>query len=87
MTDGAEAMVELAKQRVEEQGLKNVSTAVMDLNDFSPVKEDEKMDIVTAQFALMFTEDFAGRWERSICFAKGGSLLVPSGKNFIFFRF
>eukprot|EP00949_MAST-11_sp_MAST-11-sp1_P003474 g3474.t1 len=76
VTDGAEAMVELAKQRVEEQGLKNVSTAVMDLNDFSPVKENEKMDIVTAQFALMFTEDFAGSLGEVHSVLREGGLLV-----------
>ena len=48
----------------------------MDLNDFSPVKENEKMDIVTAQFALMFTEDFAGSLGEVHSVLREGGLLV-----------
>lgn len=60
VTDGADAMLGLANDRIESMDLASrVSTAVMDLNDFTPVKE-RPVDLVTAQFALMFTSDLPG---------------------------
>ena len=60
-TDGAEAMNTLAEGRVKDAGLESrVSVHLMDLNDFSPVHSHAPFDLVTAQFALMFTEDFPG---------------------------
>lgn len=60
-TDGAEAMNALAEGRVKDAGLESrISVHLMDLNDFSPVRSHAPFDLVTAQFALMFTEDFPG---------------------------
>ena len=55
LTDGAEAMLTLAEDRIADAGVGDrVTTGVMDLNDFSPVTQ-RPVDLVTAQFALMFT--------------------------------
>ena len=49
LTDGAEAMLTLAEDRIAQAGLGDrVTTGVMDLNDFSPVTQ-RPVDLVTAQ--------------------------------------
>jgi SAM-dependent methyltransferase len=60
-TDGAETMNALGQARIKEHGVDSqVSTLLMDLNNFSPVARDKPFDLVTAQFALMFTPDLPG---------------------------
>ena len=51
ITDGAEAMLSLAEQRIADQGGFDgrVTTHVVDLNDFSPVRDSSPFDLVTAQ--------------------------------------
>ena len=76
-TDGADAMVGLANQRIADSGLSNIQTARMDLNDFSPVPSEFKpADLVTAQFALMFTEDLPGALGQIHDVLRDGGLLV-----------
>ena len=76
VTDGADAMIQLAEMRIKNQGLEDrVNTACMDLNDFSPVK-DKPVDLVTAQFALMFTEDLPGSLSEIHGVLRDGGLLV-----------
>ena len=76
VTDGAEAMIQLAEMRIKDQGLEErVTTACMDLNDFSPVT-DKPVDLVTAQFALMFTEDLPGSLSEIHGVLRDGGLLV-----------
>ena len=58
-------------------GLGNLETAVMDLNNFSPVPDAFKpADPVTAQFALMFTEDLPGSLGQIHSLLRDGGLLV-----------
>lgn len=78
ITDGAEAMLTLAEQRIADQGGFDgrVTTHVMDLNDFSPVQDLTPVDVVTAQFALMFTEDLPGSLSQIHTSLKDGGLLV-----------
>ena len=76
VTDGAEAMIQLAEMRIKNQGLEErVTTACMDLNDFSPVT-NKPVDLVTAQFALMFTEDLPGSLSEIHGVLRDGGLLV-----------
>lgn len=73
ITDGAEAMLDLAKSRISEFGLKDrVRTQKMELHDFTPV-QGLKFDVATAQFALMFTPDF------DVCLKEITSVLRPNG--------
>lgn len=75
-TDGAEAMVKLADKRFADAG-RDLETAVMTLNDFSPVpKSFRPVDLVTAQFALMFTEDLPGALGEIKGVLRSGGLLV-----------
>ena len=78
VTDAAEAMLSLADVRIAEQGVgERVTTCVMDLNDFSPVSDAHKpADLVTAQFALMFTEDLPGSLEEINGVLCEGGILV-----------
>ena len=76
LTDGAEAMLTLAEDRIAEAGVGDrVTTGVMDLNDFSPVTQ-RPVDLVTAQFALMFTEDLPGSLNEIHNVLRDGGLLV-----------
>ena len=76
LTDGAEAMLSLANDRIAAAGLSDrVNTGVMDLNDFSPVT-NRPVDLVTAQFALMFTEDLPGSLNEIHGVLRDGGLLV-----------
>lgn len=76
LTDGAEAMLTLAQERIAEAGVGDrVTTGVMDLNDFSPVTQ-RPVDLVTAQFALMFTEDLPGSLNEIHSVLRDGGLLV-----------
>jgi SAM-dependent methyltransferase len=76
LTDGAEAMLSLANDRIAAAGVDDrVTTGVMDLNDFSPV-QNRPVDLVTAQFALMFTEDLPGSLNEIHGVLRDGGLLV-----------
>jgi len=76
LTDGAQAMLDLAENRIAQQGLGDrVTTGLMDLNDFSPVPH-RPVDLVTAQFALMFTEDLPGSLNEIHGVLRKGGLLV-----------
>ena len=77
LTDGAEAMLELAAGRMKDLGMTDKTEILqMQLNDFSPLREKgekESIDLATAQFALMFTDDFTG------CLKEIDSVLKPNG--------
>lgn len=76
ITDAAEAMVGMADARIAEAGLSaRVRTKVMTLNDFTPV-EDRPVDLVTAQFALMFTPDLQGSLREISSVLRSDGLLV-----------
>ena len=73
ITDGAEAMLNLADDRIADANLKGrVRTQQMELHDFTPVK-GLQFDLATAQFALMFTPDFGA------CLNEITSVLRPNG--------
>eukprot|EP00939_MAST-03C_sp_MAST-3C-sp1_P001911 g1911.t1 len=80
LTDGSEAMLDLAKGRMQDIGLTEKTQMVpMQLNDFSPLRkkgENESIDLATAQFALMFTPDFAGALREIDSVLKSDGLLV-----------
>ena len=77
VTDGADAMLELAKGRFSEMDStiqEKTEFVRMDLNDFSPLSgEKHNVDLMTAQFALMFTSDFSG------CLKEIDRVLAPGG--------
>mmetsp|Transcript_11450 Transcript_11450/g.14923 ORF Transcript_11450/g.14923 Transcript_11450/m.14923 type:complete len:284 (+) Transcript_11450:61-912(+) len=76
ITDSAGAMIDLAKRRVRDMGLeKQVNCSVMDMLDmsaFSPCSQD----IVVANFALMFTPDFAKTLEQIHTVLRPGGFLI-----------
>lgn len=57
-TDVAEAMVAMSRKRAAELNL-DVSCGVLDMNDMSSI-DPGSVDVVTAQFGLMFTQDLPG---------------------------